>query len=92
MSISAEDVRHIAGLARLDLSDEEVERFRGELSKILEYVAQLDRVEATSAAEPEDPDQPPRPDRVEPWPDVAPLHAEAPDFDGGFFRVPRVVE
>ncbi|HUP19667.1 MAG TPA: Asp-tRNA(Asn)/Glu-tRNA(Gln) amidotransferase subunit GatC [Gemmatimonadota bacterium] len=92
MTISAHDVRHIARLARLELSDEEVERFRGELSKILEYVAQLDRVEADSAAEPEEPDQPLRPDVPARWPDVTPLHAEAPDFEDGFYRVPRVVE
>ena len=92
MSISADDVRHIARLARLDLSEEEEARFRVELSTILEYVAQLDALEAGTAAEPPPPDQPLREDVVEPWPDVRPLHDEAPDFEGGYYRVPRVVE
>ena len=92
MTVSATDVRHIARLARLDLTDEEVERFGRELSAILEYVEQLGGLEAGAAAEPEAPDQPPRPDRVVPWGDVAPLHAAAPDLVDGYFRVPRVIE
>jgi aspartyl-tRNA(Asn)/glutamyl-tRNA(Gln) amidotransferase subunit C len=90
--ISAADVRHIARLARLELSDDEVARFQVELSKILDYVAQLDALEAEMAAEPRSADQPPRDDVVEPWPDVRPLHGEAPDFNDGYYRVPRVVE
>lgn len=92
MTISAADVRHIARLARLDLTDEEVARFQDELSKILDYVAQLDGLDAGEAAEPPAPDQPLRDDVVEPWPDVRPLHDEAPDFRDGTYRVPRVVE
>lgn len=92
MSITAADVRHIARLARLDLSDEEVERFVGELSKILDYVAQLEEVETEGSVEPEAPDSPLRPDVTEPWPDVEPLREEAPDFEAGYVEVPRVVE
>ena len=92
MEISSRDVRHIAGLARLDLTDEEVERFRRELSTILAYVEQLEGLEAGSAAEPPAPDRPLREDEVRPWPDIASLHAAAPDFVDGVFRVPRVIE
>lgn len=92
MPISADDVRHIARLARLELSGEEVARFQAELSKILEYIAQIETLEAGSAAEPPAPDQPLRDDIVEPWPDVRPLHDEAPEFVDGTYRVPRVVE
>lgn len=91
MSIGAEDVRHIARLARLELSDEEVRRFQGELSAILEYVAQLEKLDAGRASEPEPPDQPLREDRVEPWPDPGWFLAQAPTRDG-LFSVPRVVE
>lgn len=91
MSISAEDVRHIAGLARLELSEEEVQRFRRELSAILDYVAQLEELEAGRAAEPEPPDQPLRDDVVAPWPDPSWFLAQAPSHDG-LFSVPRVVE
>ena|SRR5687767_6670536 len=40
--LTRDDVLKLARLARLDLTDEEVEAFRKELSAILEYVAQLD--------------------------------------------------
>lgn len=39
--LTREDVLKLARLARLDLTDEEVEAFRKEMSAILEYVAQL---------------------------------------------------
>jgi len=92
MPITDADVRHIARLARLELTDEEVERFGREMARILEYVARLESLEAGRAAEPGSPDQPLRDDVVTPWPDVRPLHDEAPGFADGFFRVPRVVE
>ena len=92
MSVSSEDVRHIARLARLDLTAEEVERFRHELSTILAYVEQLDVVEAGYAAEPASPDQPLRADEVVPWPDLGALLDAAPDLVAGYFRVPRVIE
>ena len=92
MTVSPEDVRHIARLARLELTDEEVERFRRELSTILAYVEKLEELDAASAAEPGEPDQPLREDALVEWPDVTPLHEAAPDFAGGFFRVPRVIE
>ncbi|MEK6223075.1 MAG: Asp-tRNA(Asn)/Glu-tRNA(Gln) amidotransferase subunit GatC, partial [Chloroflexota bacterium] len=41
MSLSREEVEHIALLARLQLSDEEKERYRVQLSSILEHVAKL---------------------------------------------------
>ena len=86
MTISSDDVRAIAHLARLDLSDAEVERFQAELSTILDYVARLAELDAGRAAEPADPDQPLRGDDPEPWPDVAPLHAEAPDCAQGAYH------
>lgn len=92
MTVSSDDVRHVAGLARLDLTDEEVERLRRELSTILEYVEQLEGLEAGRATELPAPDQPLRPDVVERWEDVRPLLDAAPDLVDGLFRVPRVIE
>ena len=77
MTVSPEEVRHIARLARLELSDGEVERFRRELTTILAYVEKLEELEAAPAAEPAEPDQPLRDDVLAPWPDVAALHAAA---------------
>lgn len=92
MTVSSNDVRYVAGLARLDLTDEEVERFRRELSTILKYVQQLETLEAGRAAEPPAPDQPLRRDAVDAWKDLRPLLEAAPDLVDGYFRVPRVIE
>jgi aspartyl-tRNA(Asn)/glutamyl-tRNA(Gln) amidotransferase subunit C len=43
--IDREQVRHVAKLARLSFSDEEVDRLAPELSKIVEYVEQMDRLD-----------------------------------------------
>jgi len=48
MSQPALDVRYVANLARIDLSDEEVTQFQDQLSKVLEYVEQLKRVDVSS--------------------------------------------
>jgi len=51
MTLTKEEVLHIAKLARLELKDEEVEKFRTQLSEILEYVGQLSKVD-TKGIEP----------------------------------------
>jgi aspartyl-tRNA(Asn)/glutamyl-tRNA(Gln) amidotransferase subunit C len=43
--IDREQVLHVARLARLSFSDEEVDRLAPELSKIVEYVEQMDRLD-----------------------------------------------
>jgi len=47
MSISNQEVKHIAKLARISLSENEVEKFVGELSSILDYVAMMNEVDTT---------------------------------------------
>ena len=44
MAISKEEVKHVAELARLELSEAEVQKFQQELSSILDYIAQLQEV------------------------------------------------
>ena len=51
MALTKEEVLHIAKLARLELKAEEVEKFRTQLSEILEYVGQLSKVD-TAGIEP----------------------------------------
>jgi aspartyl-tRNA(Asn)/glutamyl-tRNA(Gln) amidotransferase subunit C len=89
--IEREQVLHVAKLARLRLSDADVERMAGELSGILEHVDRigeldLDEVEPTShVVELENvlrPDEP-RPS----WPSDVVLE-QAPDPADGAFRVP----
>ena len=57
MAISRDEVLHVAGLARLELTDEEVERFREQLNAILEAVgkvAELDLSDVEPTAHPLD--------------------------------------
>lgn len=51
MTLTREEVLHTAKLARLELTQEEVEKFRTQLSEILEYVGQLSKVD-TKGIEP----------------------------------------
>ena len=89
--IDREQVLHVARLARLRLSDEEVERMSGELSHILEHIEMieqldLDDVEPTShvvAVENVLREDEPR----ESWPRERVLD-QAPDAAEGGFRVP----
>lgn len=48
MQLSPEQVKHIAKLARLGLSDEEVKKFSTQLTDILEYIKILDEVDTTN--------------------------------------------
>ena len=102
--ISCEDIRRIAELASLGLTGEEELRMQRDLNVILDYVAQLSEVD-TSAVEPmtqvelliEDRSlhtgrETLRPDVVQPPLDRAVVMAQAPETDGHFFKVPKVIE
>ena len=91
MAISPEEVRHVARLARLTLTDDEVARFGEQLSAILEAVSAVSEVDLS--------DVPPTAhplDLVNVWAEDEPRPslpveealANAPDRDGTFFRVP----
>ena len=48
MSLSLDEVEHIASLARLDLTPDEKNRYREQLSAILDHVAQLQKLDTSS--------------------------------------------
>jgi aspartyl-tRNA(Asn)/glutamyl-tRNA(Gln) amidotransferase subunit C len=93
-SITVDEVRHVAKLARLDLPESRLERLTGQLESILGYVAQIQKVDMTG---------------VEPMAHAVPLHnvfrqdivepslplekvlQNAPETDGPFFKVPKVI-
>jgi aspartyl-tRNA(Asn)/glutamyl-tRNA(Gln) amidotransferase subunit C len=52
MSLSRDQVLHVARLARLELTDEEVERFGEELSKVLDHVETIDQLGDLEDVEP----------------------------------------
>jgi aspartyl-tRNA(Asn)/glutamyl-tRNA(Gln) amidotransferase subunit C len=89
--IDREQVLHVARLARLRLTDEEVERMSGELSSILEAIEQigeldLDGVQPTSHVV--DLENVLRPDVPRPCLPVEQALANAPDASDQGFRVP----
>jgi len=51
MDLSQEDIKHIAKLSRLELQDEEVEKYRGHLTSILGYVDKLNKVDTSGVPE-----------------------------------------
>jgi len=91
MAISRDEVLHVARLARLELSEGEVERFAEQLSAILEAVGKvseldLDGVEPT--AHPLDLANVWAEDEPRPSLSVDEALANAPDREDGSFRVP----
>lgn len=95
MSISEEDVKKIAKLARLRLEPEEVGLYRGQLLKILDSMAELSKLETSQV--------PPttsvlglsnvmREDEPRPFGDPEKLLANAPEREGPYFKVRKVIE
>jgi aspartyl-tRNA(Asn)/glutamyl-tRNA(Gln) amidotransferase subunit C len=91
MAITREEVHHVASLARLELSDEEVGRFQEQLSAILEAVgkvAELDLSDVEPTAHPLDLFNVWSDDESRPCLPVEEALTNAPDRDGALFRVP----
>ena len=51
MQLSKEEIKYIANLARLELTEEELEKYGGQLSAVLDYIDQLKEVD-TAGVEP----------------------------------------
>jgi len=93
--IDQEEVRKVAKLSRLDLSEDEIGEFTSQLSAILEYVAKMNELDTTD---------------VEPLAHCLPISnifredivkgslgtektlANAPERDGEFFKVPKIID
>ena len=93
--ISREDVVHVARLARLALTDAELETMREQLNAILAHIDALKAVdtrgiEPTSHAVPQFNVM--RDDEPAPCLPSEAMLANAPDRSGDFFRVPRIIE
>ncbi len=89
------EVEHIAALARLELTEAEKERYRAQLSAILEYAARLQELD-TEGIPPTASVLPPhaalRPDEPAPGLEQANLLRNAPQSEAGQFRVPPVLD
>lgn len=95
MAIHTDEVRHIARLARLELTEEEQARYTEQLSAILDYAARLQEIDTSHI--------PPtatvlnlqarlRPDEPRPSLPLKRLLSNAPQREDDMFRVPRVLD
>ena len=94
-SLDEASVRHVAALARLQLSDDEVRRFAEQLTAVLHYFEQLEELDTAGVA----PFTHPlalhnvlREDAIRPGLTADEALANAPDRSGDFFRVPKVLD
>lgn len=93
MSVTRDDVLRIAQLAELDVDEEALPPLAEQMSRILEYVAQLSAVPASEGLRPYVPGPDAirfRPDVVDPAPLAEGPSKFAPAFKDGFFVVPRL--
>ena len=91
MAITRDEVLHVARLARLALTEEEIARFQEQLSAILEAVGKVDELDLSDVeptAHPLDLSNVWAADEPRPSLDVEEALANAPDREGDYFRVP----
>jgi aspartyl-tRNA(Asn)/glutamyl-tRNA(Gln) amidotransferase subunit C len=93
-SISRDDVAHIAHLARLELTDDELELFTAQLGAVLEHAADVEALDVGDV----EPTMHPYPlrnvwrdDVVRPGVDREEVLAQAPAAEDGRFRVPAIL-
>jgi len=95
MSLSPDDVKSIARLARLSISDQDIPVYARTLSNILEFVAQLERADTDGVmpmAHPLDMSQRLRTDAVGETDQRDLYQQNAPQVDAGLYLVPKVIE
>src|SRR5688572_28322497 len=92
--LSIDDVRHVARLARLAMDEPQLQKLGAQLEGILKYVDKLQRVDV-SGVEPMAHALPLqnvlREDFVEPSLPLEKVLQNAPDTDGRFFKVPKII-
>jgi aspartyl-tRNA(Asn)/glutamyl-tRNA(Gln) amidotransferase subunit C len=103
VGVTIEDVRRVAELANLELTAEEEPRMQRDLNAILGHIAQLNELDTAGVPAMaqvgemlgrvvDDAGTSLREDAVRPSLDRAIVMAAAPDSDGRFFKVPKVIE
>ncbi len=94
-TITTDDVQHVATLARLEFSEEEIQQFTHQLARILDYIGKLNELETTNV--------PPtshvlpirnvvKEDVARPSYDRDLVLATAAEAEDGYFEVPKVIE
>ena len=92
MSISLEQIKHLAHLSRLEFTEEELKEIQGDMGKILDFVAQIDALDL-SGIEPltqmSDSVNVMREDQTKGMIQKAEALKNAPDANSDYFRVPK---
>lgn len=95
MKLSKKDVEYVAKLARLELTEEEKEKYTIQLAKILEYVSKLNQLD-TENIEPTSHVLPLqnvfREDEIKPSLSQEEILTNAPEKEDGYFKVKKVLE
>ena len=92
--IDREEVRKVANLARLNITEAEEESFTTQLNSILEYFDQLSELDTDDVAPTTraiKTSNITRADELTPFPDKEELLKAAPEQQGDFFRVPKII-
>lgn len=95
MSLTDQEVRHIAKLARIELADDQIERTRAQLGSMLGLIEQLQAIDTTGVepmAHATDLVLRLRDDVVTETDHRAAYQSVAPAVDGGLYLVPKVIE
>ena len=92
--ISVDDVRKVAKLARLNLPEDKITTYTEQLESILGYVSQLEQVDTTGVPETTravEVTNVTRKDGIDPTPVREEILNQAPQREGDFFRVPKIL-
>ena len=93
--IALEQVRHVALLARLELSPADENRLRADMDEMLAYVDKLNELDTkniTPTTQVGEAGTPMRDDEVTNRPDADAMLANAPSRDRNYFKVPKIIE
>ena len=95
MSLTPDDVKSIARLARLSIAEQDIPAYAKNLSSIMEFVAQLDKTDTSTVqpmAHPLDMSQRLREDAITEKVERERYQQNAPEVEAGLYLVPKVVE
>jgi aspartyl-tRNA(Asn)/glutamyl-tRNA(Gln) amidotransferase subunit C len=97
MAITKKDVEHVARLARLSLTEEEKDKYTAQLGSILGYIEKLGQLNTDNVAPTSHPLEMSnvwREDVLRPVPGATPqkLLEQAPEHEGPFFKVKKIIE
>jgi aspartyl-tRNA(Asn)/glutamyl-tRNA(Gln) amidotransferase subunit C len=95
LKITLEQVRHVARLARLELSPQDEERLRADMDEMLAYVDKLNELDTKDVApttQVGEAGTPMRDDEVTNQPAAEAMLANAPSRERDYFKVPKIID